>query len=315
MKIAILGATSQIAKDLIKSMSEEGLHQLYLYARRPLELERQWSSVSAKSRIHTGDYASFDKSGEFDAIINFIGVGNPAAAAKMGADIFDVTLRFDELALTYVRAHPNCRYIFLSSGAAYGNSFSSPVNQDSCAVVPINFVSSKDWYGAAKLTTECRHRAYRDLPIIDIRIFNYFGSSQDLGAKFLICDILRSIRDQALFRTSPDNMVRDYLNPSDFGRLVDVLLNSSPVNDVVDAYSRAPVDKFSLLARMKEQFGLNYEFDDGAIGFYATGAKVNYYSLNTRTSQYGYKPKLTSIEGIAREAAAALNACTSSTPP
>ena len=311
MKIAILGATSQLAKDLIKSMGEECLHQLYLYARRPLELQRQWSGVSIESIIHTGDYASFDKSGDFDAMINFVGVGNPSVAAQMGADIFDVTLRFDQFALTYIQAHPNCRYIFLSSGAAYGSNFNSPVNQDSRAVVPINFFSSQDWYGAAKLTVECRHRAYTDLPIMDIRIFNYFSASQDLEAKFFICDILRSLRDQTVLRTSPNNMVRDYLHPSDLRRLVDALLNSSPVNDVVDAYSRAPIDKFALLARMKEQFGLDYAFNDGAMGFNATGTKENYYSLNTRASQYGYQPKLTSMEGIAREAEVALNASSS----
>ena len=37
----------------------------------------------------------------------------------MGASIFDVTLKYDEMALDYVRQHPDCRYIFLSSGAAY----------------------------------------------------------------------------------------------------------------------------------------------------------------------------------------------------
>jgi len=308
MKIAILGATSQIAQNLIKSMGEDGRHQLWLYARRPVELQKQWSNSSVEFIIHVGDYTSFEKNSGLDAIINFVGVGDPAAAAQMGADIFDVTLRFDQFALAHIRAHPNCRYISLSSGAAYGSSFHKPVNQDSCAVVPLNVFTSQDWYGAAKLNVECQHRAYRDLPIIDIRIFNYFSSSQNLDAKFLICDILRSIRDQTLLKTSPENIVRDYLHPTDFSRLVDALLDSSPVNDVVDAYSRAPIDKYALLVRMKEQFGLKYEFDDGAIGLNATGAKVNYYSLNTRASQYGYQPKLTSMEGIAMEAAVALNA-------
>lgn len=46
-----------------------------------------------------------------DVILNFVGVGNPAQAALMGASIFDVTLKYDKLALDYVREDPRCRYI------------------------------------------------------------------------------------------------------------------------------------------------------------------------------------------------------------
>ena len=53
----------------------------------------------------------------------------------MGNSIFDVTLRFDEMVLEYLQAHPACRYLFLSSGAAYGSGFSEPANRDTPAIV------------------------------------------------------------------------------------------------------------------------------------------------------------------------------------
>lgn len=297
MRIAILGATSQIAGDLIRSLGAAGRHQLYLYARRPAALRPEVAIV------HAGDFASFAAGPDFDAVINFVGVGDPAAAARMGADIFDVTLQFDQLALDHVRAHPRCRYLFLSSGAAYGTRFSQPADRDTPAIVPVNQLAPQDWYGAAKLHAECRHRALGDLPIIDIRLFNYFSSSQDLGARFLVCDALRAIRDRTTLRTSAENIFRDYLHPEDFCRLVEVLLDAPPANAVVDAYSRAPVDKFSLLAGLEERFGLAYEVVEQAVGVNATGSKAHYYSLNTRAADFGYAPALSSLEGVVREAA------------
>ncbi len=298
MRIAILGATSQIAKDLVLSFSAQGDHQLVLYARR-LEVVSQWlASVDLVGRYVVSDFAAFSADEHFDAILNFVGVGNPAQAAAMGASIFDVTLKYDEMALEYVRQHPNCRYIFLSSGAAYGSSFDEPVNENTKAMIGINNLQPQDWYGVAKLYAECRHRALPHLPIVDVRVFNYFSHTQDMDARFLITDILRAIRDKTVLKTSPDYIVRDYLHPSDFYSLVSVLIASPENNTVVDCYSCAPISKQNLLAAMLEKFGLQYEVTEGKVGVNATGGKPHYYSLNTRAADFGYFPKLTSLEGL-----------------
>ena len=91
----------------------------------------------------------------------------------------------------------------------------------------------------AKLHAECRHRSRPELAIVDIRIFNYFSRTLDISARFLITDILRAIRDKEALKTSPEYIVRDFLHPSDFHKLVSALLSSPATNAVVDAYSRA----------------------------------------------------------------------------
>ena len=301
MRIAILGATSQIAKDLVLSFSAQSSHELVLYARRPVVV-RQWlGSVGLSDRYAVADFGAFITSEHFDAILNFVGVGNPAQAVALGASIFDLTLKYDEMALDYVRQHPECRYIFLSSGAAYGASFEVPVNANTKATVPINNLQPQDWYAVAKLHAECRHRALSNLPIVDIRVFNYFSCTQDIAARFFITDILRAIRDKAVLKTSSDYIVRDYLNPSDFHQLVNVLLSFSAENAAVDCYSRAPIDKPSLLTAMHDQFGLQYAVTQASVGLNATGSKPHYYSLNTRAADFGYQPTLTSLEGIVKE--------------
>jgi len=301
MRIAILGATSQIARDLIVSFYAAKDHHLHLFARRPDEVTKWLASVGLSGRYPVDEFTEFAQQ-EFDAVINFVGVGNPAQAVAMGNSIFDITLRFDEMVLDYLKTHPMCRYLFLSSGAAYGSSFKEPASRDMVATVAINNLAPHEWYGVAKLHAECRHRAYPELSIIDIRVFNYFSRTQDISARFLITDILRCIRDKAVLKTSPDYIVRDFLHPSDFYKLVSALLAAPAANAVVDCYSLAPIDKPSLLAAMHEKFGLQYEITEATAGVNATGSKPHYYSLNTRAADFGYQPAWTSLEGILIEA-------------
>lgn len=300
MHIAILGATSQIAKDLIVSFAAEKDKHLHLFARRPDEVSKWLTTVDLAGRYQTDDYSDFGKQ-DFDAIINFVGCGNPAQTAAMGASILDITLQYDEMALDYVRQHKECRYLFLSSGAAFGSDFKEPANESTQAAIAINNLKPQDWYAVAKLYAECRHRSLPDLPIIDIRIFNYFSATQDIDARFLITDILRAIRDNSVLKTSSDYIVRDFVTPPDFYRLVSSILATPATNAAIDCYTLAPIEKQALLTMMHDKFGLQYEITTANTSVNATGNKPHYYSLNKRAADFDYVPSLTSQEGIIRE--------------
>lgn len=305
-RIAILGATSQIAKDLIVSFSSRIDKHLHLFARRPDVLRNWIASSGLIGTYQIDEFSEFGKQ-EFDAIINFVGVGNPAHALAMGSAIFDITLHFDDLVLGYLQKHPLCPYLFLSSGAVYGSNFKEPVTRDTKAVVTINKLESHEWYGVAKLHAESRHRSLSDLNIVDIRVFNYFSRTQDIEARFLISDILRAIRDKTVLETSPDDIVRDFLHPSDFYQLVSSILSARPANTSVDCYSLAPINKKQLLIAMQENFGLRYEIKENLITINATGIKSHYYSLNKKAEDFGYFPNITSLDGILQESRKILN--------
>jgi nucleoside-diphosphate-sugar epimerase len=272
----------------------------------------QWlTNVGLSNRYAVCDFRAFSFDAHFDVLLNFVGVGNPAQTIAMGESIFDVTRKYDEMALEYVQQYPACRYIFLSSGVAYGSSFNEPVDRNTNATVAINNLKPQDWYAVAKLYAECRHRALAHLPIIDVRVFNYFSRTQDISARFLITDILRAIRDEVVLKTSPDYIVRDFIHPSDFCKLIFALLSSPATNVAVDCYSKAPIDKPTLLAVMQEKFGLRYEITQASTTVNATGGKRHYYSYNTRAADFGYLPALTSLDGILQEATALLQQQTS----
>ena len=301
MRIGILGATSHIAKDLIASFSAKNDHELVLFARRP-QIVGQWlARIGMVGRYSVSAIDSFGPEERFDAILNFVGVGNPAQANALGSAIFDVTLQYDGLALEYVRRHPACRYVFMSSGAAYGSSFDEPASDATKALVALNGLRSQDWYGVAKLHAECRHRSLSALPIVDLRIFNYFSHTQDISARFLVSDALRAIKSGEVLITSRDNIMRDYLGPNDFHQLVSLVLAGEPANDVVDCYTLAPIDKSSLLTALKDRFGLAYEVLDAPAGIDVTGLKRNYYSNNRKAATLGYVPTKTSLENILDE--------------
>lgn len=299
-KIAILGATSQIAKDLILSFVNENNIELSLFARSPERVQDWLSNIKFSGACSIAGLSEFGTQ-EFDAVINFIGVGNPAQAQAMGKEIFDVTLQYDQVVLDYLQKYPDCKYIFMSSGAAYGSDFIEPATHDKPATFYLNSLSPHEWYGIAKFYTECRHRARPELNIVDIRVFNYFSSTQDINARFLITDILRAVRDKNVFKTTPDNIIRDYLHPTDFYQLVCLILSASHANTALDCYSKAPIDKLNLLNLMRDSFGLQYVLVEENVTVNATGGKPNYYSLNRRAADFGYKPKFSSLDGLIKE--------------
>jgi len=305
MKLAILGATSQIARDFIACCDADETCELSLYARRP-DAVRSWLSEQGLHSHAVGDFAAFGLGSDYDAVLNFVGVGSPAQAQALGASIFETTLQYDQLALDYIRLQSDCRYIFLSSGAVYGGGFSSPVMAATPATAAINAPVAQDWYAWAKLAAECRHRALAPLPIVDLRVFSYFSRSQDLQGRFLISDMLRAVRDGSEMQTSSDFIVRDFLVPEDFHQLVHAILTSAPANCAVDCYTQSPIDKSALLAVMQTEFGLRYAVTPAANTVNATGAKTHYYSTYRRAADFGYKPRWSSQTGIVSEARALL---------
>jgi nucleoside-diphosphate-sugar epimerase len=305
MRIAILGATSQIARDF--TLAAQAVDwDLVLYARRPAVVAAWLTGAGLPGRYPGFDLEGFGPAERFDAVINFIGVGDPAVAASMGASILDVTLAYDMKVLRYLDAHPQCRYLFLSSGAAYGSKFFEPADRATESHIPVNQLRPQDFYGVAKLYAECRHRALPEARIVDIRLFNYFSRTQDLTARFFITDLLRAIKSARTFVTSPENIVRDYIHPSDFHQLVGALLAAEPVNDVVDCFSKAPVDKMTLLGAMNSAYGLDFVVDSEYSAINATGQKRNYFSMNRRASELGYSPSRDSLTTVMEESAAIL---------
>ena len=303
MRIAILGATSQIAQDFVCTAGSDPELEFFLYSRRPAANAKWLDDQFLANLAYVGDFSEFEKTAKhYDAIINFVGSGNPAQTERIGAAIMDVTYKFDGLAIQYLKNHPDSRYIFFSSGAVYGGGFASPADDQTNAVLPINHLGAQDWYGVAKMYAEARHRALSDLHIVDLRVFNYFSYSADIEARFLITDTLLSIRDGKPLQTSLENIFRDYVGPHEIAQLIRKVLWAPPKNAAVDCFTQEPIDKLSMLKRMQSEFGLRYDLVKHRTGLVATGNKLNYYSKSRKAANlFGYEPEATSLDVIVEQ--------------
>ena len=298
MKIAILGATSQIAQDLILSFSKNQHYDFSLFGRNVALLEKWINNENLSEEYQVQEYSEFGNHQRYDVIINFVGIGDPVKAQKMGSDIFKVTEQYDNMALEYLKQHNKTKYIFLSSGAVYGGNYQEPVDKDTVATIDINNLKSTDWYTLAKLYAEAKHRSLPDLSIIDIRVFNYFSHRQNMDARFLITDIVRAIKNKEVFKTSAENIVRDFITPPDFYNLIQSIIDFKPINIVLDCHTKESISKFDLLDELKVDFGLEYEVEDDINIVNATGFKKNYYSLSNKENAFNYSPKYTSLNAV-----------------
>jgi len=301
MKIAILGATSQIAQDLILSFSINKDYDFSLFGRN-IELLKDWvSDAGLNLKYKVQAYSDFSHVQNYDIIINFVGIGDPAKTQKMGNNILKITKKYDYMALDYIKSHQKTKYIFLSSGAVFGGDYQEPVNENTVTSVNINSTDSKDWYAIAKLQAEKRHRELFDSSIVDIRVFNYFSHTQNMNARFLMTDIVRAIKSGEVFRTSIDNIVRDFITPPDFYNFIQAIIDSNPMNMALDCYTKEPIAKFDLLVELKSKFGLKYQIDQSVDIVNTTGLKKNYYSKNKTAQRVGYKPNKSSLEAVIYE--------------
>lgn len=308
MHLAILGATSAIAKDLMGLLLANTDHQLYLFSRNQVSISEWMAHLPTRqvTRIYNHDYSKFLDGENYDALINFVGVGDPVKALNMGPSIFDVTHKYDELCLAYQYKNPGCRYLFMSSGAAYGSIFQQPVSIDTRSTFPINNIGKQDWYGVAKMYAEARHRSL-SFSIVDIRIFNYFSATQSIDTQFFISELIRSIKQNEVFLTSREDIIRDYIGATDFYNLINAVLEAPAKNTVLDCYSAKPINKYLILQSFQEEFGLKYEFIAESIGINATGNKSNYYSVNYSAKDIGYVPSKSSLDLLLSEARKLLN--------
>jgi nucleoside-diphosphate-sugar epimerase len=301
MKIAILGATSYIAKDLICSFFKNSCHELSLFSRNSNIVKKWLNKNSIKKEYKVDEYKYFNVQKEFDVIINFVGIGDPEKAAIMGEMILDITYQYDDMALNYLKEHLECKYIFISSGAVYNSKFDKPADENTESIVPINNLKSNNWYGIAKMYAECRHRSLAHLSIVDLRVFNYFSHTLDIESRFFIADVMRAIKYKSVLTTTADNIVRDYIGPDDFYSLILLIMKVQKMNAAMDCYTKEPVDKINLLNNMNKIFGLKYVMNSLVNGVNATGRKSKYYSKRQIENKIGFTPTLGSLETVIKE--------------
>jgi len=293
-RVAILGATGHIGQALASELAPRV--SLALYARRPDVARVFATTLSPVPEVHDlNDLPSRSH----DAVVSCIGHGDPAAAGDPA--IFDqVTRHADDLAMRYLELHDDAVLINMSSGAAYCSEFVEPARGGD---LPAG-CTTVDAYARAKWASEARHRACADAPIIDLRVFGFFSRYINVDSTYLMADIARALRSGRPLQTSASDFTRDYVAPADLAALVLACSAASSRNVAYDVYSAGEVRKSEILSAFAERFGLTYSVAESKGD--ACVSRANYYSLDRRAGETGYRPARTSIETLEEEMTALL---------
>lgn len=297
MRVAILGASGHIAKNITSKMFYHTQYELCLFSRSPNQVKLFDDQLRVAERVKVLPYEHF-KLHEYDVVINGVGIGDPGALKQQLSMILRLTEAYDNLILDYLLTYPETLYINLSSGAAYGSSFNKPAGLETRSDYAIDLITNNEYYSIAKFYSEVKHRSLSHLNIIDLRIFGFFSKYIDLNSHFLLSEIVRTIRSNGVFVTNDVNFVRDYAHPADLFQLIELCIQRKGVNKAYDVYSRAPVTKFELLYALEQRFKLKYQIYEQEGEVSVTGIKSNYYSQNLSAQELGYAPRYTSFEGI-----------------
>ncbi|MFA4884254.1 MAG: NAD(P)-dependent oxidoreductase [Desulfotomaculaceae bacterium] len=300
-KIAILGATSQIAKGLIFNYAVQPDRRLYLFARSTERIAEFIKAIDPKCTVSIHEFNEFSRD-KYDVVINCVGIRKTADFADRIVSVFRLTEDYDNLVIQHLEQHPEALYINFSSGAVFGTDFRAPVDEDSRATWEVNKVESSEFYGIAKLNSEIKHRSLKGFNIVDLRIFGYFSRFIDPEAKYLLTEIIACLKSGQELLTDRSNMARDYLHHQDLFALVEKCIGRKALNDVFDAYSRKPAEKREILDYFSKNHGLKYSVRDDIDVASPTGRKDNYYSLSRKAGRVlGYEPEYGSLDCLAQE--------------
>jgi len=302
INIAIVGATSHIAKGLIYHYAQARNRDLVLFARSvdPVKAFMAAIALEIKYPIRALNDLS---GGDYDVIINCIGIGQTALMHCAAPTIFRLTETYDNMMLDYLDKHPGVLYINFSSGAVYGREFQKPAEESSTSLIKVNHLDLSDWYRIAKINSEAKHRSLAGFNVVDLRVFAYFSRFINLSSQYFMAEIIACVKERRILTTGPEDMARDFVSPFDLYSAVERCIAQHALNDVYDVFSLKPTSKFELLDYFARTYQLQYVIEKEHTVASVTGSKSNYFSLNRRIGQIGYVPTQTSLESIVEESA------------
>ena len=311
MNIAIMGATSHIAKGLIDRFLQRGKDHLYLFTRSADKIQDFLTAIGTPGNGNytvCSNYQLFS-SFSYDVIINCVGAGTMNKHTGDYTVYFMVTEEYDNLAIGYLwKKRPNALYISFSSGAVYGRGHSASVGEKSVNNVKVNQLSPQDYYAIVRLNAEAKHRAYNRLNIVDLRIFSYFSRHLDLADSYFMAEVINCILSKNVMLTDSVNMVRDYLHPDDLFSMINRCIDAGTINAAFDVSSSKSVEKKEILDYFSREYGLEYKISEFLGNTSATGAKDIYCSNYNWSSKVGYIAQFNSMDTLKYEAKHLLSA-------
>ena len=112
--VAILGCTGHIGKNLIFNFKKEKKFNLFLFSRDKQKIKKVITDCNLQDDFNIKNYEQFNES-KYDAIINCIGFSDPAKIREVDNSILEITEKYDNMILDYLKEHTLVNYVNFSS--------------------------------------------------------------------------------------------------------------------------------------------------------------------------------------------------------
>jgi hypothetical protein len=238
-KIAIIGSTSHVAKNLIEYFNKEHQH-IDLYSR----------SLNNLDILPNG----------YDCIINCI-------LAKVTEPLyFETSEHFDNLILDYLQLNTDCLYINCSSGVVH-----------EIRKCDVDNLREEHYAMVSKLNSEMKHAAHKNLNVIDLRFYSFFSRFTNLEAPYFMNEIIKSVINKETFITTKKNFSRDYINPLDLYNIIKYLIAVQKIRGHFEIGSTQPTSKDAIINYFIKDYNLKIKYVDKIDFKGYTASKINYF--------------------------------------
>lgn len=186
---------------------------------------------------------------------------------------------------------PNCKFIFLSSAAVYGNPRSLPVSEDQMPS-PVSPYGFHKWQGEQL----CRefNKIY-GLPTASVRIFSAYGPGLRRQVVWDICQ--KAIAQKTLTLQGTGKESRDFIHALDIAKAIDIVATCAPMQgEFYNLGTGREVTITDLAAMVLDALGCDWNpaFD----GIVPVATPLNWQADITKLNFLGFNPSVPLEQGI-----------------
>lgn len=249
-------------------------------------------AVYQRLQLPDSEFNNLLKTHRPNALIHCAGRASVSlSVSEPAADFYSNTLLTFQI-LDALRLNvPDCKFIFLSSAAVYGNPSQLPIAETH----PTNPISP---YGFHKLQGEqlCLEFAkIYNQPTASIRIFSAYGAGLRRQVMWDICQ--KAIAHKSLLLQGTGNESRDFIHALDIAKALNVICDRAPMQGEVYNLGSGQEVKINELANILLK-AVDLTITPQFSGVVAIGNPINWRSDISKLNSLGFESSISITQGI-----------------